>query len=67
MAKTLTEKIKKDYGTVKHFCKKNSINWNTFKVVTGGKGTSDPIVKILVKHGYIESAEDLKKEVKVLE
>jgi len=61
MSMTLTDKIKDDYGTVKRFCAKNNINYNTYKQVVYLGATSAPIAKILIKHKYIKSADELKK------
>lgn len=58
---TLTQKIREDWGSVPFFCRKNNINYNTFKQVIYGYGTSTKIVNLLKKHKYIKSANDLKK------
>ena len=58
----LSRKIVDDWGTVKHFCKKHDINYNTFRYVVSGNGVSAPIVKVLKEHGYIKNASDLKKK-----
>lgn len=60
---SLTDKIKADYGTLKFFCLKNGINYNTFKRVFYGQSSSKPIVNILKKHKYIKSADDIKRKV----
>ncbi len=61
MATKLTNRIKEDYGTVKRFCDKNNINYNTYRQVVHGFGTSTRITNILKKHKYIKSADELKK------
>ena len=52
-----TAKIKEDYGTVKRFCKKNEINFNTYRVVKSGNGSSKKIEKILKIKGYLKGVE----------
>jgi len=59
--KTLSQKIKEDYGTLTFFCKKHQINISTFKIVIYGHGKSKRIVDILKTHKYIKNAEELKK------
>ena len=61
MATPLTHKIKEDYGTLSRFCKIHGINRNTFQVVVSGYATSAPLAKLLIKEGYIKSADELKK------
>lgn len=61
MATQLSQKIKEDYGTVKRFCDKNDINYNTYRQVVHGFGTSSRIIQILKKHKYIKNANELKK------
>lgn len=58
---TLVQKIKEDWGSMSFFCKKQDINYNTFRQVIYGYGTSTRIVNILKKHKYIKSADELKK------
>jgi len=60
---TLAQKIKEEWGSMSFFCKKNGINYNTFRQIIYGYGTSSKIVNILKKHKYIKSADELKKEV----
>lgn len=55
-------KIKDDYGTLTHFCKKHSLNLQTFKQVLYGYSKSKRIVEILKKHKYIKSADELTRE-----
>jgi len=57
----ISEQIQDDWGTLKHFCKKNNINYHTFRHVLHGYGTSSKIVNLLKKHKYIKSADELKK------
>ena len=59
---TLTQKIREDWGSVPFFCSKNDINYNTFKQVIYGYGTSTKIVNLLKKHKYIKSANELVKK-----
>ena len=58
---TLVQKIKEDWGSMSFFCKKQDINYNTFRQVIYGYGTSSKIVNLLKKHKYIKSADELKK------
>ena len=60
---SLTQKIKEDWGSVSFFCKKQDINYNTFRQVIYGYGTSARIVNILKKHKYIKSADELQRKV----
>ena len=62
MSKELSKKIKDDWGTVKRFCEKNDINYNTYKQVVYGSGKSSRIVSILKKHKYIKTADDLNND-----
>jgi len=55
-------KIIDDWGTMTHFCRKNGINYNTFKTVLYGNATSTPIAEKLKKHGYIKDASELQKK-----
>ncbi len=58
----ISKQIREDWGTVKHFCKKNDINHNTFDVVMNGVYKSKPIAKILIAYGYIKHADELMKD-----
>lgn len=58
---SLTQKIREDWGSVPFFCRKNDINYNTFKQVIYGYGTSSKIVNLLKKHKYIKNADELRK------
>jgi len=58
----LNDKIREDWGTVTHFCKKHDINLNTFRVVMYGYGKSAPITNLLIKLGYIKNASELFKD-----
>jgi len=62
MARDMTTAIKEDYGTVKRFCKLHDINYNTYNVITSGFSTSKRVTDILIKEGYIKSADELKKK-----
>jgi len=57
----ISEKIQEDWGTLKHFCKKNSINYHTFRHVLHGRGTSTKISNILIANNYIKNANELIK------
>ena len=59
---TLGDKIREDWGTVRFFCRKNKINYNTFGVVAQGAGVSKPITDLLISYGYINDASELKKK-----
>lgn len=61
MTATVSDKIKKDYGTITFFCKKHDINVHTFRQVIYGYGTSKKITDLLKKHKYIKNANELKK------
>ena len=45
-----TKLIREEWGTVKHFCKKKNVNYNTFKVWNSGYGTSKRLEKIFKKY-----------------
>ena len=50
-----TKKIREDYGTVRHFCRKNGINYNTLYVTKTGKwAISSKLIDRLKKLGYIK-------------
>lgn len=57
----VSAKIKQDWGTVSHFCKKHGLNFKTFRHVLYGYGSSKPIIELLKKHNYIKSADELKR------
>lgn len=59
---TINDKIREDYGTLTHFCKKHNININTFRVVLSGAGKSTPIALLLVKLGYLKDVKELEKK-----
>lgn len=59
---TVGEKIRDDWGTQKHFCKKHGFNPNTFQQVLLGHATSAPKTNLLIRYGYIKSASELKKK-----
>jgi hypothetical protein len=58
----LSKKIKKDYVTVQNFCTKHDIKYNTYKGVVNGDHQSSRIINILIKTGYIKSADELTKK-----
>ena len=45
--KEIVKKIKDEYGTVKHFCKKKGLNYDSFRVYLAGKFKSKKIEAIL--------------------
>jgi|GEM_PF-1673045 len=49
---TLNEKIREDWGSIPFFCRKNNINYNTFKQTIYGYTISQKIVDILKKYNY---------------
>lgn len=59
---SVSAKIKDDYGTLIHFCKKHDINIQTFKQVLYGYGKSKRIVTLLKKHKYIKNADELSRD-----
>ena len=49
-----TQKIREDYGSVRHFCRKVGINYNTLYVLKGGKWNSSEKLKRKLKElGYL--------------
>ncbi len=61
MANELTNKIKERYGSLKHFCKENNINYSTYSNVVNNSRKSSRIVAILVEKGFIKDEKDLMK------
>lgn len=59
----LTKKIREDYGSLVCFCNKHNLQLGTFKQVIGGHQRSQRVAKLLIKKGYIKSADELKKGV----
>ena len=59
---TVSRKIIAEWGTIKHFCNKNDINYSTMKQVLYNNATSAPIVAKLKKHKIIKNATELKKK-----
>ncbi len=57
----ISMQIKKDWGSIPFFCRKNNINYNTFKQVIYGYGKSSKIANLLKKHKYIKNENELKK------
>jgi len=57
----ITKKIRQEWGTVRHFCRKHNINNRTFGVVMGGNGKSKPITDLLIEHGYLADANELNR------
>lgn len=58
-AMTLTERIKDQFGSLKHFCKVAGINPQSLSVIIYGNAKSQPCVDALIEYGFIESASDL--------
>lgn len=56
---TLTERIRQDWGTGTHFCRKHGLNYGSFALVIGGHRKSQKCVDALIAHGYIKKASDL--------
>lgn len=57
----VSKKIRNDWGTLTHFCRKNNIQINTFKQVLYGYGKSKKITDLLIKSGYIKTEKDLER------
>ena len=55
----IAERIKDDWGTVTHFCKKNDINYNTLKSFISGFQRSTVLGDILKEMGYIKNDSDI--------
>ena len=56
---TLTQRIKEDWGTVKHFCRKNDINYNSLRAAMNGVPYYTAITQKLIDMGYINSPEEI--------
>ena len=56
---TLKEKIKDQYGTMRHFCRKNNVSYNSVKQVLVGNQKSQPVVDALLAKGFITEITDL--------
>ena len=57
----VSKKIRNDWGTLTHFCRKNNIKINTFKQVLYGYAKSKKLTNLLIKYGYIKSQKDLER------
>jgi len=57
--KTLSSRIREEYGTVKHFCKKHGISYHTYKNVAIGYKVSANLEKTLRSEGFIKEDECL--------
>ena len=55
----IIQKIREDWGTGAHFCRKNGLNYQSFKTVVAGAQKSQKCVDALLEHGYISAASDL--------
>ena len=49
--------IRRDWGTVKHFCKVKDISFHSYMKVLQGKGMSRDVVDVLERCGYIKYVE----------
>lgn len=56
---SIIQKIREDWGTATHFCRKNGLNYDSFKVVVIGRQKSQACVDALIKHGYIGAEQEL--------
>ena len=56
---SLSQRIREDWGTVKHYCRKRGINPNTLKQVVYGYNASQQILDTLIADGYVKDREDL--------
>ena len=59
---TVSEQIKDQFGTLKHFAKVAKINHGSLRVVLAGKAKSKPCTDALIKYGFITSPDDLIKD-----
>ena len=57
--KTLSSRIREEYGTVKHFCKKHGISYHTYKNVAIGYKVSANLENTLKSEGFIKEDECL--------
>ena len=55
----IIQKIREDWGTGTHFCRKNGLNYQSLKTVLAGAQKSRKCVDALIEHGYIDKASDL--------
>ena len=55
----IAERIKDDWGTVTHFCRKNDINYNTLKSFISGFQRSLVLGETLREMGYILEDTDI--------
>ena len=55
----ITQRIKEEYGTVKFFCKKNNLNYNTVVAVMYGVQRSPKILKILKEKGFLRADSEI--------
>ncbi|KJY83303.1 hypothetical protein TW81_09925 [Vibrio galatheae] len=58
---TLKEKIIFDYGTLKRFCRVESINYQSFLNALNGRTQYVGVAKRLIELGYIETTNELEK------
>lgn len=57
--KTLSNRIRDEYGTVKHFCEKHGISYHTYKNVAIGYKVSAKLEATLKNEGLIREDECL--------
>ncbi len=59
---TITQKIKSDYGSLKHFAKKEGLAYQSLRNTISGQKPTIKVLKKLIGLGYIQTADELKKE-----
>ncbi len=55
----LSKRIREDWGTVTHYCRKRGINPNTLKQVVYGFSFSTRILDILIADGYVKDRAEM--------
>ncbi len=55
----IVERIKDDWGTMAHFCRKNNIKFNTLKGFIYGFQRSPSIQAILTEMGYLQDLSEI--------
>ena len=55
----ISTRIKDDYGTVKFFCKKHDLNYNTVSAVIYGVQRSKKITKLFKELNYLRDESDI--------
>ncbi len=56
---TITNKIKNEYGTVKHFCKIKGISYRSMYEIMQGVNKSKACVDALLEHKFIKDITEL--------